>query len=781
MTEKMKCSSCGNEIERDVSFHQCPRCLLNLGLWRGTEGSADGALWDAGSEGERKLGLVDYEILERIGRGGMGVVYKARQLSLDRVVALKMIGLGELASPAALARFRREAEAAAKLDHPNIVPIYEVGEHGANPFLVMRLVEGASLAQKLREFASSVWYDPTQRERSPRERSRQLRIARLLAVVARAVHYAHERGVLHRDLKPSNILLDRDENPHVTDFGVAKLLDEETALTQTTELLGTPSYMAPEQAAGKPVSRAADVYSLGAILYELLTGRPAFEGKRPIEILRRVMEQEPTHPGLLNELVDRDLATICLKCLDKDPERRYGSALEFAEDLERWQRREPILARPAGPILRLQRWTVRNPALASLIAGLVVGIALTLILLAKAGEEKARKSIALAILRTETARQLQEIWTSPSPFFTIKSETLSAMAGKEPARLLGGEERFSVAFAAEGNPLDRAMRAAPLLEHVEHGLSALAQKPTRIDLRLYKSQRQAVLDLIRGDVDFMQMNAREYVRAKMQDPDLQPLVRVVRSHGATALRGEPAVIFTRKGTGIETVSDIRGKSFLFGAADSTLTLWTKACLVEAGIRARDLDKYRYLDAQEELSMNRPLTPSLSPSDGERLVGGRVRGWFMVPIDVKNEMERSNNQRSDLARREGPVLGNPFSEMTPVEAVVNGTYDAGVATERRFRQVAAREKLVLLQRFHNTGYLLVARGGLPPHAADRFQQTMTKLKDPEILQPFAGNPSAFEACADENFAETRSKLAAESLFDGGAARDDSGSNSPTNSY
>ena len=738
----MKCSSCGNEIERDVSFHQCPRCLLNLGLWCGTDDGADVALWVVGSEGERTLGLVDYEILERIGRGGMGVVYKARQLSLDRVVALKMIGMGELASPPAMARFRREAEAAAKLDHPNIVPIYEVGEHGANPFLVMRLVEGASLAQKLRESASSVWYDPTQRERATRESRRQLKIARLLAVVARAVDYAHERGVLHRDLKPSNILLDRDENPHVTDFGVAKLLDEETALTPTAELLGTPSYMAPEQAAGKPVSRAADVYSLGAILYELLTGRPAFEGKRPIEILRRVMEQEPTHPGLLNELVDRDLAIICLKCLDKDPERRYGTALEFAEDLERWQRREPILARPTGPILRVQRWTVRNPALASLIAGLVVGMAMTLILLAKTREEKARKSIALAILRTETARQLQEIWTSPSPFFTIKSETLSAMAGKEPARLRGGEERFTVAFAAEGNPLDRAMRAAPLLEHVERGLSALARTPTRVDLRLYKSQGQAVLDLIRGEVDFMQMNAREYVRTKMQDPDVQPLVRLVRTRGPAALRGEAAVIFTRQGTAIETVSDIRGKSFLFGAVDSTLTFWTKACLAEAGIRAWDLDKYRYVDVQEELSRSHP---------------------------------------SDLARREGPVLGNPFSEMTPVEAVVNGTYDAGVATERRFLQLAAREKLVLLRRFQNTGNLLVARGRLPPHAADRFRQTLTNLKDPEILQPFTDNPSAFAPCADEDFAETRGKLAAESLFDGGSVRDNSRSNSPTNSY
>src|SRR5207237_5146338 len=176
------------------------------------------------------------------------------------------------------------------------------------------------------------------------------------------------------------------------------------------------AYMAPEQAAGKRLSSAADIYSLGVILYELLTGRRPFEADKPVEMLRKVIEQEPMHPALVDESVDRDLATISLKCLEKSPARRYASALELAEDLERWARREPILARPAGPILRLQRWTVRNPALATLIAGLIAGMALTLGLLAKARDERNRKSIALAILRTETARQLQEIWASPIPF-----------------------------------------------------------------------------------------------------------------------------------------------------------------------------------------------------------------------------------------------------------------------------------------------------------------------------------------------------------------------------
>ena len=717
-----RCLSCGGEIPTDVSFRQCPRCLLDLGISCQGAAEADRMLLDSRASGDGNFALVDYEIIERIGRGGMGIVYRARQHSLNRIVALKMIRVGELASPAALARFRREAEAVAKLDHANIVPIYEVGEHEANPFLVMRLVEGVSLAECLHDFALAGGLESNQGASVARIRPPQVKIARFMATVARAVHSAHERGVLHRDLKPSNILVDQEGNPQLSDFGIAKLVDQETALTQTAELLGTPSYMAPEQAAGKPISRSADIYSLGAILYQLLTGRPPFKGERPMEILRRVMEQEPTHPNLINPSVDRDLAIICLKCLDKNPTRRYACALEFAEDLERWQRREPILARPAGAILRLRRWSARNPALATLIAGLFLGMALTLGLLAKAHEEKRRKSIALAILRTETARQLQEIWASPSPFFAIKSETLAAMAGQEPAHLQAGEKRFTIAFVAEGNPVDRVLGVAPLLEHIEQTITTTMQTPTRFDLKLYKTEARAVTDLVGGELDFLQMNARDYLHAKMQAPGIQSLVNFTPWPGPAGLRSDGAVIFTRTGTGIKTLSDLHGRSFLFGTADSSMTFWAKAYLAEAGICAGDLAKYRYLDSKDEMVKNSGPLPAASD------------------------------------------LGNPFSDMTSVEAVVDGFYDAAVATEKRFLQVAATQKLVLLSRFSDTASLLVGRSKLPASTARSFQLAMINIKDPQILQTFPGYPSGFKLCTDKDFAQVLKELPSESKFD-----------------
>jgi serine/threonine-protein kinase len=298
----------------------------------------------------------DYELLEEIGAGGMGVVYKARQKSLHRLVALKMIRAGGLACRADVQRFRTEAEAAASLDHPHIVPIYDVGELEGQPYFTMKLVTGHRLAEQLPRFLTD-----------PRAS------ARLLIAVAQAVHHAHQRGILHRDLKPSNILLDAEGRPHVTDFGLAKRLEVDSSLTQSGLLVGTPSYMAPEQATAQrgAITTATDVYGLGAVMYVLLTGCPPFRGDSVLDTLEQVKQREPEPPSASNRLVDRDLETICLKCLQKEPRDRYVSALALAEDLEHWLAGEPIMARPISRRERFWRWCRRNPTLSILSAAVV--------------------------------------------------------------------------------------------------------------------------------------------------------------------------------------------------------------------------------------------------------------------------------------------------------------------------------------------------------------------------------------------------------------------------
>lgn len=274
--------------------------------------------------------LGGYELLEELGRGGMGVVYRARQLGLDREVAVKMILRGQLASPVDRERFRAEAEAAARLDHPHIVPVYEVGESAGRPFFSMKYVAGRTLSQLLAEHPLPA-----------RE------AARILAAVSRAIHFAHQNGVLHRDLKPSNILIDPDGVPHITDFGLAKRITEPVSLTKSGAILGTPSYMAPEQAAGArgEVGPASDVYSLGAVLYHTLTGRPPFQAASPVDTVLLVLEQDPVPPRVINPKADRDLEMIALRCLQKPADLRYASAAALADDLEAYLHDEPIAAR----------------------------------------------------------------------------------------------------------------------------------------------------------------------------------------------------------------------------------------------------------------------------------------------------------------------------------------------------------------------------------------------------------------------------------------------------
>jgi len=297
----------------------------------------------------------DYELLEEVARGGMGVVYRARQRSLNRVVALKMILSGSFASADEMRRFRLEAELAAGLDHPNVVPIYEVGEHEGRHYFSMKLVDGGSLAGEIPRLV-----------RDPRLS------AGVLATVARAIHYAHRRGFVHCDLKPANILLDAAGVPHVTDFGLARRVEGDGSLTASGALLGTPSYMAPEQAKGerRALTPAADVYGLGAILYELLTGRPPFRAPTVMETVVLVLESEPAPPGRLRRGVPPELEAICLKCLEKSPRDRFTSACELAESLEQYLRGEGSIGTSAWS--RLRRWTRREPELVSRLGGLAL-------------------------------------------------------------------------------------------------------------------------------------------------------------------------------------------------------------------------------------------------------------------------------------------------------------------------------------------------------------------------------------------------------------------------
>ncbi len=374
------CPVCSGALRAGV----CPVCLLSSALCEEIEPPPE----------ETPLQVGDYDLLEKIAEGGMGVVWRARQRRFGRIVALKLLRESCLPGEASARRFRIEAEAVALLHHPHIVTVHEVGETGGRYFLSMELLGGGSLADRLRTGAFPA-----------------RAAAELLAKVARGIQHAHERGVLHRDLKPGNVLLDEDGAPRVTDFGLARLVEEKEHMTVSGAIMGTPAYMSPEQATGLhgEATTASDTYSLGAILYELLTGTVPFHADNQLELLRRVAEDAPASPSAIVPGLDRDLETICLKCLEKAPAARYRSALALAEDLERWLRGEPIQARPIRGLERLWKWSRRHKTLAALyVTGLAAFVAITagtIVFTARLREEVRRTQAAERSTRLRLAYQ----------------------------------------------------------------------------------------------------------------------------------------------------------------------------------------------------------------------------------------------------------------------------------------------------------------------------------------------------------------------------------------
>ena len=450
----------------------CPSCLL-----AGPAGPAHGEE-PAPLSGTSGARFGDYELIEPIARGGMGVVYKARHTRIQRVVALKMIAVRELATESELYRFRAEAEAAANLDHPNIVPIYEVGEHGGRPYFTMKLIDGGSLAAQIE-----------------RLRGDGLRAAALVATIARAVHHGHRRGILHRDLKPANILLDAEGKPHVGDFGVAKHLEGEIGITETGAVIGTPGYMAPEQAEGrvKEITTAADVYSLGAILYELCTGRLPYPGPTAADVLEQAKAGPPLRPTALGARVHRDLETICLKCLELDAALRYASASALAEDLDRFCDGEPILARRVGALARVLGAARQSPALSLGVAGT---LALLLISTGAALSLARARESALIEATRENLRWEVQVVARDYLVEQLEPEGLAVVASSErpelEALLAGADEAGLQAWLDELARRDPTRFASWMIQDATGRVLARTPAATSVDPGLH------VRDYFRG-------------------------------------------------------------------------------------------------------------------------------------------------------------------------------------------------------------------------------------------------------------------------------------------
>lgn len=645
----------------------------------------------------------------------MGVVYEAIQVSLGRRVALKMILNAEGASPTALRRFTLEAATVARLDHPNIVPLYEIGEVNGQPFLSMKLIPGETLLKKMAR--GEIGLKPNKQLSRDELKSELCRIAQLLIKTAQAVDHAHENGILHRDLKPGNILVDNAGEPHLLDFGLAKILPGEASLNELSNdskgTPGTPNYMSPEQAEGKPLTKASDIHSLGVILYELLCGAPPFTAGTPIETLRKVIQHHPTRPRMHNVRIDKDLDTICMKCLEKIPAARYPSARALAEDLDRWLRQRPIQARPAGLPLRFTRWVARNRLGAALIASLCLGLGISLALLRQALERQRNLDLRHANSLQLVSGGIEEMWKDPEKSsIKIASATLADMADFPPHLSDPLSVRLTLGNVINHEPFGQALQYAPFLHELEARLEKALNAPVLVDLSLYKFERDALYDLSRGKVQIQRMSSVAYVLAQRRTPGLQPLVQErTRREG---------VIFARKDLGITNLAQLQGMRLALGQATSDYTFWGKVHLARAGILSATLRSCTYMRGERE------------------------------------ETTRRSKKMSDR----DPNL-QAYKQV--IFEVVNGGADVGVAPRRQFELSKFKKGgLVELHSFPVSGELYVGSPDLSPELAKALQESFTSftsVSDKTTLARLGENssPEGFVVIKDESFAEIRTAL------------------------
>jgi predicted Ser/Thr protein kinase len=686
MPETIRCSECGAELPTGTPKGLCSRCAL-LGALEMSNGESQILQTEDNANASparsaTPIGQLptsryfgDYELLQEIARGGMGVVYKARQQSLNRVVAVKMLLFGANAGADFIKRFRVEASAAAALQHPNIVAIHEVGVREGEHFLVMDFVEGSNLARLAKE------------QTLPPKRA-----AQYLKTIAEAIHYAHEHGILHRDLKPSNVLIDANDQPRVTDFGLAKVLTTDSQLstdhahlTQTGHILGSPGYMPPEQAGGGrgKVSRRSDVYSLGAMLYHLLTGRPPFGGGSISETLKQVETQEPVSLRLLNPGVPLDLETICLKCLEKDPGRRYQTSMELSEELGRFLKGETIHARPVGRTEKLWRWGRRNPLATALILVLCTGFSACLVLLHAVSEQKRAHQTSLNTLIKTIGARVQDLTIASRPFEHFSAEEVKILLGRDAAPP-GVSARFTVATFIDMTPMQTLITFGKLINRIEKSVPSTKAGAVRLDLRIYNDYAQLREDLASGVVHFASVDGPTCLAAQSLNPAVRALVCDQRP-------GLPTVIFVRADSGITNLAGLKGHSLAIPDKGLNPFVFVFSQLLEAGLCARDVHCSMLAEAEA--------------TAGERRIA------------IRKSQEGSYGQRNSAQR-------------TILE---ERSLDAGVAFAWQLRHDAKGIQWRHLITFRTPDFLWVAGSKVDALARDAFTRALLRFRNPQELE------------------------------------------------